>query len=122
MNSSTSKSWCIMKGPLPFRMLAPAGSSSPKHQTRAACLQRLRTPPFMSVVFCFITNQMHTIYHVKHPLKIPYLRIPFAIIFFWRCFLYSVIVPSHLRTVLCSHTMMSFAILSSNLKGISNGP
>ena len=40
-----------------------------------------------------------------------------AIIFLRRWFLYSPMEPSHLRTVLCSHTMMSLAILSRSLGG-----
>lgn len=47
--------------------------------------------------------------------KVPSYTCPIETIFFRKWFLYSPIVPSHRRTVLFSHTMISLAILSSNL-------
>jgi hypothetical protein len=44
---------------------------------------------------------------------------PAAIIFFRKCFLYCPMLPSHRVTVLFSQTIMSFAILSSNLQHVS---
>lgn len=120
---NASKSQCILRCSAayphaPASVREAAGGAGP-----ASCLfpsTHFKYPALCNFYSCHVPHIKHASsrYHGQ-PQHTPHLRIPSLIIFFWRCFLYSVMLPSHLRTVLCSHTMMSFAILSSNLSLVS---